>query len=399
MLLSISYSGFIISFVLVFFLNKTNRANIYLIFFFLINSIYGLSHHSVMYSKSPILIAILFINFIPIFALSGPMIYFYFRSTINGGNAKIRPWDFLHFLPSCVLFLNALPYILTSFQYKIEVAKLAILNTSTLALIPHPFFPANLTFAFFPIQGLLYISFCIVLYFIHLKKQNQYLIPPFKFRWDKNWHFIFLLISFFLYFSYSLTSVVILIYGIPTIKNEAVTLILNVSVIFFFFSNLSILLFPRELYGIPLIGKHIKKLGQQMSAMEDDLQLNRNSNVFFLVPKRLNEITEVIRDYLLGSPCIRPGFNLSQMSLDLHIPKHQLTYFFNDHLKITFNDWKNEIRITHFISLLKNGQAINNTQESLSQSSGFLSRSKFTNAFKKSQGMTPSAFIKDLILD
>jgi AraC-like DNA-binding protein len=153
------------------------------------------------------------------------------------------------------------------------------------------------------------------------------------------------------------------------------------------------------LYGIPLIGKHIKKLGQQMSAMEDDLQLNRNSNVFFLVPKRLNEITEVIRDYLLGSPCIRPGFNLSQMSLDLHIPKHQLTYFFNDHLKITFNDWKNEIRITHFISLLKNGQAINNTQESLSQSSGFLSRSKFTNAFKKSQGMTPSAFIKDLILD
>jgi AraC-like DNA-binding protein len=49
--------------------------------------------------------------------------------------------------------------------------------------------------------------------------------------------------------------------------------------------------------------------------------------------------------------------------------------------------------------LLKNGHAINNTLESLSQSSGFLSRSKFTNAFKKSQGKTPTSFIKDLNLD
>jgi AraC-like DNA-binding protein len=399
MLLSISYAGFIISFVLIFFLNKTNRANLYLIFFFLINSIFGLVHHAIMYSKSPILIAILSINFIPLFTLSGPSLYLYFRSTINGGNAKIRPWDFLHFLPSFVLLLNALPYMLTSFQYKIEVAKLAILNTSSLALIPHPFISANLTFVFFPIQGLLYISFCIMLYFFHLKKHNQYLIPPFKFRWDKNWHFIFLLISFLLYFSYSITSVITLMYGIPALKNEMVLMVLNVSVIFFFLSNLSILLFPKELYGIPLLGNHIKKFGDELSEMENDIHFSKKASVFFLTPSRISEIAEAIKAYLLLSPCIRPGFNLGQMSLELHIPKHQLTYFFNDHLKITFNDWKNKIRIAHFISLLKNGQAINNTLESLSQSSGFLSRSKFTNAFKKSQGMTPSAFIKDLILD
>ena len=398
MLLSISYAGFIISFILVFFLNKTNRANIYLIFFFLINSIFGLTHDSIMYSKSPVLIAILFINFIPLFALSGPFLYLYFRSTMNGGNTKIKSWDYLHFLPSFALFLNALPYILTSFQFKMEVAKLAIINTSTLALIPHPFFPANLTFAFFPIQGLLYISFCCVQYLVYLNKQNKSLILGLKISWNKNWYFIFLLISFVLYFSYSLMSVIVLIYGIPTLKNESVIMILNVSVVFFFLSNLSILLFPRELYGIPLIGKHIKKLGQELAETEIDIHLNGKSNAFFLAPTRLNEIAEVIREYLLGRPCLRPGFNLSQMSMELHIPKHQLTYFFNDHLKITFNDWKNEIRITHFISLLESGQAINNTLESLSQSSGFLSRSKFTNAFKKSQGKTPSLFIKERIL-
>ena len=399
MLLSISYAGFVISFVLVFFLNKTNRANIYLIFFFLINSILGIAHHSIMYSKSPILIAILMINFVPLFTLSGPFLYLYFRTTINGGNAKIRPWDFWHFLPALVLFLNAWPYILTPFEHKLEVAKMAIHNISTIALIPHPFIPANVSFAFFPLHGLLYISICFILYSSYFKKQNDSEISSLKFRWDNNWHFIFLLFSFILYFSYSLMSVIILMYGVSAIKNEWVTKILNVSVVFFLFSNLSILLFPNELYGIPLLGKHIKRFGDELSEMEDDIHFSKKVSVFFLIPSRISEIAIAIKAYLLLSPCIRPGFNLGQMSLELHIPKHHLTYFFNDHLKITFNDWKNEIRIMHFISLLKNGAAINHTQESLSQSSGFLSRSKFTNAFKKSQGMTPTAYLKELILD
>lgn len=399
MLLSISYAGFIISFVLIFFLNKTNRANIYLILFFLINSIYGLAHHSIMYSKSPILIAILLINFIPLFSLSGPMLYLYFRSTINGGNLRIKPRDMVHFIPAIILLLNALPYILTPFKFKIEVANLAIQNTSSLELINHLFFPANLTFAFFPIQGLLYITVCFVLYFIHLKKQNECLIPPFKISWNKNWHFIFLLISFILYFSYSLMSLIILVYGIPASKNEGVIMILNVSVIFFFFSNLSILLFPKELYGIPLLGKRIKKLGDDHSEHLNANDSHKKLNINYLVPDRLIEIKVAIDVYLLLSPCIRPSFNLGQMALELHIPKHQLTYFFNDHLHTTFNDWKNEIRISHSINLLKNGQATHHTLESVSISSGFLSRSNYINAFKKSQGKTPSSYIKERKLD
>jgi hypothetical protein len=114
---------------------------------------------------------------------------------MNGGNAKIRPWDFWHFLPAFILFLNAWPYILTPFEHKLEVAKMAIHNISTIALIPHPFIPANVSFAFFPLQGLLYISICFILYTSYFKKQNDSEISSFKFRWDNNWHFIFLLFS------------------------------------------------------------------------------------------------------------------------------------------------------------------------------------------------------------
>jgi AraC-like DNA-binding protein len=399
MLLSISNAAFIISFVLLFFLNKTNRANIYLIIFFLINSIYGLTNHSIFSSKSPILVAILFINSMPLYALSGPSLYFYFRTTLNGGNARLRGWDYLHFLPALVLLLNVLPHILTPFEYKLGLANELILNTSKFVMIDQPIISSKHSFAFRPFHLFIYLIICAFTYFRHVKKQHESLIPVFKIRWNRNWYFIFLLFLFFTFLPYLIISLTYLFYGPTALTNPLVITAINFTAASFFFSNLSILLFPKELYGIPFLGKLIKNLGDEQSEMEEDIHYIKKTSTFFLEPKRLTEISEAIKAYLVGNPCIRPGFNLSLMSLEIQIPKHQLTYFFNDHLNITFNDWKNEIRITHFISLLKNGQAINNTLESLSQSSGFLSRSKFTNAFKKSQGKTPSAFIKELNLE
>jgi AraC-like DNA-binding protein len=399
MLLSISNAAFIISFVLLFFLNKTNRANIYLIIFFLINSIYGLGSHSITNSKSPILVAILFINMMPLYAISGPSLYFYFRTTLNGGDARLRGWDYLHFLPAFVLLINVLPHILTPFEYKLEMAQEVIRNTSIVISIDQPIISYKLSFAMRPFHILIYVIICAITYFRHQKKQHESLIPVFKIRWNRNWYFIFLLFLFFTFLPFLIISFTFLFYGAAALNNQFANMAINFTTASFFFSNLSILLFPKELYGIPFLGKQLKKLGDEQSEIEEGIHYIKKSSTFFLEPKRLTEISELINAYLVGNPCIRPGFNLTQMSLEIQIPKHQLTYFFNDHLKITFNDWKNEIRITHFIGLVKNGQAINNTLESLSQSSGFLSRSKFTNAFKKSQGKTPSAFIKELNLD
>jgi AraC-like DNA-binding protein len=341
-------------------------------------------------------VAILFINTMPLYALSGPSLYFYFRTTLNGGNARLRGWDYLHFLPAFVLLLNVLPHILTPFEYKLEIANELIRNTSKFVMVDQPIISSKLNFAFRPFHLFIYIILCSFAYFQHLKKQHESLIPVFKIRWNRNWYFIFLLFLFFTFLPYLIISFTYLFYGPAALTNPFVILAINFTTASFFFSNLSILLFPKELYGIPFLGKLIKNLGDEQSEIEEDIHYIKKTSTFFLGPKRLTEISELIKAYLVGNPCIRPGFNLSLMSLEIQIPKHQLTYFFNDHLQITFNDWKNEIRITHFISLLKNGQAINNTLESLSQSSGFLSRSKFTNAFKKSQGKTPSAFIKEL---
>ena len=343
--------------------------------------------------------AILFINAMPLYALSGPSLYFYFRTVINGGDARLRAWDYLHFLPAFVFLLNVFPHILTPFDYKLEMANELIQNTSKVMIMDQQLISPKLNIAIRPFHIFIYIIICACIYFRHVKKQHQSLIPAFKIRWNRNWYFIFLLFLFLTFLPFLIISIIIVFYGLAVLNNQFVNTAINFTTAFFFLSNLSILLFPKELYGIPFLGKLIKNLGDEQSKIENDILLNKKSSSFFLASKRITEISEVIKEYLEGNPCIRPGFNLTQMSLEIQIPKHQLTYFFNDHLKITFNDWKNEIRITHFMLLVKNGQAINNTLESLSQSSGFLSRSKFTNAFKKSQGKTPSAFLKKLNLD
>ena len=396
MLLPISYAGFFISFLLLLFLNKTNRANIYLFLFFLINSIYGIAHYVVIYSKSPFWVTIMFIHFVPIFVLSGPMLFFYFRTTLQRGRARLKGYDLLHFVPALLFFINIFTHLISPFEYKMELAQKVIDDPMNVFLLNFPYIPVQISFLFRPFHGVFYIVLCGAYYFIHLRKNQEQLCPEFKIKWNENWHFMFLLISFVMYLFFLVLSFVVVIYGEGAKKINNDTYISEIMLLFFLVSNLSIMLFPKELYGLPIFGKHLEKLGNQQTLVENDLQLNIKTNVFFLVPKRLKEISVIIKGYLVENPCIRSGFNLNQMSIDIHIPKHQLTYYFNDHLKITFNEWKNEIRINHAVELFKQGNAVHNTLESVATSVGFLSRSKFTNAFKKYKGMTPSVYIKSL---
>ncbi len=234
MLLNASNASIIISFVLLFFLNKTNRANIYLILFFLVNSIYCIANHSVLYSKSPFWVAILFINAMPLYALPGPSLYFYFRTVINGGDARLRAWDYLHFLPAFVFLLNVFPHILTPFDYKLEMANELIQNTSKVMIMDQQLISPKLNIAIRPFHIFIYIIICACIYFRHVKKQHQSLIPAFKIRWNRNWYFIFLLFLFLTFLPFLIISIIIVFYGLAVLNNQFVNTAINFTTAFFF---------------------------------------------------------------------------------------------------------------------------------------------------------------------
>ena len=118
----LSIAGVLLSVILLYFYARRYPSTIYLGLFFLTVSFYGINQYVVLYSQSPFLVALVATNISFTSFLIGPMLYWYIRSTLTD-NFHLKLPDLLHFLPSLVFLAAALPYILTSFSYKMGIAK------------------------------------------------------------------------------------------------------------------------------------------------------------------------------------------------------------------------------------------------------------------------------------
>jgi AraC-like DNA-binding protein len=84
------------------------------------------------------------------------------------------------------------------------------------------------------------------------------------------------------------------------------------------------------------------------------------------------------------------------MSAETDIPVHHLSYYFNEHLQVNFNTWKNDLKIAHVIDLIQNGSGEILTLDALAKQAGFGSRTSFFNSFKQKMGVTPSEYLNKL---
>jgi AraC-like DNA-binding protein len=157
----------------------------------------------------------------------------------------------------------------------------------------------------------------------------------------------------------------------------------------FFLQNIFLFLFPKILYGN--VSYTIEKGKDNII---DDIKLS--------LPRRIKDSATIqdfenaLNEYLQKSPYIQKEFSLSQMSFDLKIPERFLSNYFNKELKLTFSEWRKNLRIDHVCKMIEQGESKNLTIEAISANAGFASRSKFIDAFKERKGVTPSAFIKSI---
>ena len=63
-------------------------------------------------------------------------------------------------------------------------------------------------------------------------------------------------------------------------------------------------------------------------------------------------------------------------------------------MNITFSEWRKNLRIEYVCKLIEDGESETLTIEAIASNAGFVSRSKFNEAFKEIKGLTPSAYIK-----
>ena len=389
MLLSITILGFIVSILLLINIKESYKVNFFLFIFFIINNLYSLAHYATIYSGSKSMVAILLVNFTPLFLLVGPMLYFYVRGVLRD-DYKFEKFDWLHFIPAFILLINILPHLFSSYAYKLSFAERVLMNPAEILNNVNLFIPSVVNFLSRPIIGLIYVGICIrlmLLKFKFEKPENKQSLLIYRWLSLLIFNTLLVYVSFLIFTIFSFQS---LDYKIAEVKGYY---FLNLSLIGLVLFNLTLLFFPNILYGLPQLDFLLPNRSKPSTLEPEPKKLIKS---FEISEEKLELLQDKIETYSLTKPYLNPDFSLSVMSASTDIPVHHLSYYFNEHLNVNFNTWKNDHKINFVIEQIEKGNNQLLTLDALAKQAGFVSRTTFLSAFKQKVGLTPTEFLNTL---
>ena len=418
MLLYLSIFTVIISFLLLYNNRNINKNALFLFLFFIVVSIYGMTHYFTIYHKSVFWLAVFYSHFTPIMLLMGPFFYFYVRNTLDDRQG-LKKKDYLHFIPATIHFIGLIPYYFKPFIYKEIIAQKIIANLNVLSQIhSNMFYSAAVGYSMRPILMFSYVVYCLYLLWLHapnrvdskVNRNKQYFLT---YRWLLILNFSILLIVF--------NFVVLTIKGLMGNPSDGLLSMYPlhiVSALAYFTMTFSLLFFPNILYGIPIHVKqeavdwnnknevtHLKEVKSKVKEIENDLEksfqfMDDDSDLLKLYNEEdsLFEEAQLIKNYLIEKePFLDPEFSQFTISVDLKIPLNHISYCFAYIFNKKFNQLRMELRVNYAMKLLKDGLTENITIDAISQEAGFSSRSNFYAAFKKITNSTPTEFVSDYV--
>jgi AraC-like DNA-binding protein len=368
------------------------RSNVYLGAFFLTMSIYPLYRSVLVNFASESILALFLPVLMPIFMLSGPMLYLYVRNNLSENTIRLAWWQYtLHFLPAILSIVNMLPYSFVSMAEKEQLIRGLIENPNNIYQIPFFFFPNSFLFLIRPITGIVYILICFwnIYQVKKTSKENSRELLGVNFKW------LYLILSITLL---NFTSLVIMIFDFVFFHTTLDSNVMTIVVVTFPMLcvaalNVSILFFPSVFYGV---FKTTKNSEEETAVVLNDEAIGMEEIIDEDARKSFKMVADTLEIYFQSKPYLQPGFNLSTITSQTDLPYHKITSYFSVYLGINFNDWKNNARVDYAVDLINSGRAKNLTLESIATSCGFLSRSNFVNAFKKKMNMTPSEYMRSL---
>lgn len=393
MLLSLSILGIVSSVILIYFNSRRHSSSIYLGLFFLLISLYSLISYVVLYSRSPVLVGIFFLNAGFLTYMAGPMLYWYVRSVLTD-NSRLKKSDYWHFLPMGIFFIATLPHLFLPWSGKMELATKIVEDANNVWIFNRNLFygliPPYFIFISRPLLVLGYTIVSFTLYIRYLKRPDRsrtFSRQTFMTKW---------LAVLFIFLFVLLISYLGLITEVKKDQNVFLfytfNLLLELSGIGLFGLLVSPFFFPGVLYGIPRI--HPGALPEKFIMEEKQRPVSENRK----------QAPDFERDYLMTiqqkteasmallKPYLQSDCNLYSLAKSIMVPAHHLSYFFREVKKQSFNDYRNEWRIKHAKKLISEGKSMQMTLEAIGLSSGFSSRNAFVTAFKKVEGTSPGAF-------
>ena len=410
----ITITGMLLSALLFFYNEGYNKANRYLAGFLFLSSLFYLIQYIFIYSHSLKAITWFAAGLPATVYLIGPFAYLYVRSILRD-NTRLSKKDYLHFLIFFIVFAGTIPYIFSSLDYKMNIARCIESNDwGSLKYRPNAFVPPIINRFMRPLHPLIYAIATWCLIFNYKKKIFNNKNHSYDFKVIKKWILIF---SGFVLMAALLHQIIFINSLFVNYKsafiNRSYLLMLLFSALYVLLM-LSLLFFPHVLYGIPVKKSELSLMAvdvsdfneavihTEMKAEEiskDEINANEeNKNndkyVQLFSTEYLVEIQMKVDSWISDEFYLEADCSLVKMAMQIKIPQHHLNYFFNSILDKKFTDWRNNLRIDFSKSLLEKDILKEITIEALAVKSGFASQTTFNRAFKNYLGLTPSQFIR-----
>ena len=320
------------------------------------------------------------------------MLYWYIRSVLTD-KINLQKKDILHLIPMLIYLVAALPYLFSSYSFKVEVAT-NIVNVpgylgSFKATILSEIFSVSSVYIFRPLLVWIYTAWSFLLFIRFLIKKDKILVFSHQ-KFMTKWLSVLLGFQFVLITCHLLMLMETFLFDYDNLFHTLNTLQF-LSALAMAGLLISPFLFPGILYGLPRFPESTMELQantETRKISEDAKKLSPNFEADYM------QLIELKAESCMKEqqPYLNTEFNLNQFSVLLQIPAHHVTYFFREVKKQSFSDFRNEFRVNHAKMLILEPKSANLTLEAIGLQSGFATRNTFFTAFKKTEGISPSAF-------
>jgi AraC-like DNA-binding protein len=321
----------------------------------------------------------------PLTFLVPPLGYLYVRSVLYN-EKKWQAYDFLHLLPFVFFIINYLPFFLSPIDYKVEIVMKTIQDKNFGIEKQLGFLPESVFYLFRPIQATLYLIFQWRL-ILKFNRNNPNQTITGQINRVTRWLSIFTLASSGILISFFI--VLILYFTQENLfTSTELTLIPNTILgISQFVVFTYLLINPQVLTGLPFI---------RYKETPSSLVENETVKFPFILENYSNEIKILEKYFQTQKTYLQPNLAISQVAVETQIPNRDLSYIINNYYQKRFNDYLNEMRLTHFLSQIDANTLDHLTIEAIAFDSGFSSKTSFYRAFNRFYGCTPSEYLETL---
>lgn len=306
----------------------------------------------------------------PIYYLMFPSAWLYVRMLVKD-ESKMRKWDWLHFLPAILHLFEMMPFYFSSIAHKRANLFASYNNPLGNYLHNEGMLPSYVHNAFRGFIGLIY---CVLIF--------KEIRTTFKNNNPKAYQFIELKswLNLFGYALFIFSSTIFISFAFPHFLPPIVkALLIEITSAFTqIITCITLLRRPYFMFGIPKPNLVIK-IKEKPSIQDHPADFNKYIEI-------LNHYAETKTSFLQVS------FSIRDLSLELNIPQHHLSYVLNRIYHMRFNDYINKLRILYLKKHVSFEKMQTTTLEGLALEAGFGNRTTFIRAVKKHTGENPSDY-------